>query len=86
MFGAVSVVIAAAIGGIMVPVYAMPKLMQQISQFSPLAWGLNALVDVFARNGSAQSVFPQIALLLFFFAGTVLLSWFFFHHRGLTVK
>jgi hypothetical protein len=41
---------------------------------------------VFARNGSAQSVFPQIALLLFFFAGTVLLSWFFFHHRGLTVK
>ena len=86
MFGAVSVVIAAAMGGIMVPVYAMPKLMQQISQFSPLAWGLNALVNVFARNGTALSVFPQIALLLFFFAGTVLLSWFFFHHRGLTVK
>jgi len=86
MFGAVSVVIAAAIGGIMVPVYAMPKLMQQISQFSPLAWGLTALVDVFARNGTAQSVSPQIALLLAFFTATVLLSWFFFHHRGLTGK
>jgi ABC-2 type transport system permease protein len=86
MFGAVSVVIAAAIGGIMVPVYAMPKLMQQISRFSPLAWGQNALVDLFARNGSAQSVFPQISLLLFFFAGTVLLSWFFIHHRGLPHK
>jgi ABC-2 type transport system permease protein len=82
----VSVVIAAAVGGIMVPVYAMPKLMQQISQFSPLAWGLTALVDVFARNGTAQSVSPQIALLLAFFAATVLLSWFFFHHRGLTGK
>jgi ABC-2 type transport system permease protein len=86
MFGAVSVVIAAAVGGIMVPVYAMPKLMQQISQFSPLAWGLTALVDVFARNGTAQSVSPQIALLLAFFAATVLLSWFFFHHRGLAGK
>ena len=81
MFGAVSVVIAAAIGGIMVPVYAMPKLMQQISHVSPLAWGLNALVDLFARNGSIQSVFPETAMLLFFFTGTVLLSWLFFHHR-----
>ncbi len=82
MFGAVSVVIAAAIGGIMVPVYAMPKLMQQISQASPLAWGLNALVDLFARNGTIQSVFPETAMLLIFFTGTVLLSWLYFHHRG----
>ena len=86
MFGAVSVVIAAAIGGIMVPVYAMPKLMQQLSHVSPLAWGLNALVDLFARNGTIQSVFPETTMLLFFFTGTVLLSWFFFHHRGLNDK
>ncbi|MFZ0134468.1 MAG: ABC transporter permease [Desulfobacterales bacterium] len=84
MFGAVSVVIAAAVGGIMVPVYAMPQPMQQISRFSPLAWGLNALVDVFARNGSLRSVLPQAALLLVFFAGTVLLSRLIFGRRGPT--
>lgn len=84
MFGAVSVVIAAAAGGIMVPVYAMPQTMQQISRFSPLAWGLNALVDVFARNGSLRSVLPQTALLLAFFAGTVLLSRLIFGRRGPT--
>ncbi len=42
MFGAVSVVIAAALGGIMVPVFVMPKIMQTISEFSPLSWGLSA--------------------------------------------
>ncbi|MFZ0613513.1 MAG: ABC transporter permease [Desulfobacterales bacterium] len=84
MFGAVSVVIAAAVGGIMVPVYAMPQTMQQISHFSPLAWGLNALVDVFARSGSLRSVLPQTALLLAFFAGTVLLSRLIFGRRGPT--
>ena len=51
-FGAVSVVIAAAIGGIMVPVFAMPPVMQTISIFSPLSWGLNAFLDVFVRGGS----------------------------------
>ena len=82
MFGAVSVVIAAAIGGIMVPVYAMPRMMQQFSQISPLAWGLNALVDLFARDGTIQSVFPETVLLLAFFAGTLLLSRAFFrNHR-----
>ncbi len=84
MFGAVAVVIAAALGGIMVPVYAMPQPMQQISRFSPLAWGLNALIDVFARNGSLQSVLPQTALLLAFFAGTVLLSRLVFGRHGPT--
>ena len=78
MFGAVSVVIAAALGGIMVPVYVMPKTMQQISLFSPLAWGLNSLTDIFAREGNIHSVLPEILYLLSFFAGTMLASWIIF--------
>ncbi len=81
MFGAVSVVIAAALGGIMVPVYVMPKNMQQISNISPRAWGLNALTDIFVRQGNIKSVLKEIIYLLSFFAGTLTTGWIFFNYR-----
>ncbi len=75
MFGPVSVVCAAAIGGIMVPVYAMPPLMQKISLYSPLAWGLNSLVEIFVREGTLRSVLPELGYLTVFFAATLLIAW-----------
>jgi ABC-2 type transport system permease protein len=66
-FGAVSVVIAAALGGVMVPVYMMPRVMQQLSVVSPLGWGLDAFLDIFVRNGNLLSVTPQIVALCGFF-------------------
>ncbi|MBI5589559.1 MAG: ABC transporter permease [Deltaproteobacteria bacterium] len=81
MFGPVSVVCAAAIGGIMVPVYAMPHLMQKISLFSPLAWGLNALVEIFVREGSLRSVLPELGYLTAFFAVTLIIAWVSFRRR-----
>ncbi len=39
-FGSISVVILAALGGVWVPVFAMPHVMQSISPYSPLNWGL----------------------------------------------
>lgn len=68
MFGAVSVVIAAALGGIMVPVYAMPEGMQVLSGFSPLGWGLEAFLTVFVRGGRLGDIWPQLALLCAFFS------------------
>jgi ABC-2 type transport system permease protein len=81
MFGPISVVIAAAIGGIMVPVYAMPKLMQQISVLSPLGWGLNAFLELFVRGGSISSVLPEVFSLLGFFFCTLLISCIVFARR-----
>ena len=81
-FGAVSVVIAAALGGIMVPVFAMPPMMQKISLFSPLSWGLNAFLDVFVRGGNLRSILPDITLLLLFFLVTTLLAWFNLSRKG----
>ncbi|MFN2257760.1 MAG: ABC transporter permease [Desulfuromonadaceae bacterium] len=83
MFGAVSVVIAAAIGGVMVPVYVMPAAMQTLSHVSPLAWGLNGFVDLFVRGGDLRSVVPNVAALLAFFATTslVALGAFVYHSR-----
>jgi len=66
-FGAVSVVIAAALGGVMVPVYVMPRVMQDLSVLSPLGWGLEAFLDIFVRNGNLLSVLPGVAALLGFF-------------------
>jgi len=81
MFGPVSVVCAAALGGIMVPVYVMPHLMQKISLFSPLAWGLNALVEIFVREGTLRSVLPELGYLTAFFAVTLIIAWAAFRRR-----
>ncbi|MHB8110288.1 MAG: ABC transporter permease [Syntrophorhabdaceae bacterium] len=77
MFGAVSVVICAALGGIMVPVYVMPKVMQSISILSPLSWGLRAFQEVFVRGGTIRSVLPDTLLMLLFFVTTTLIAWFY---------
>jgi len=82
MFGAVSVVIAAALGGVMVPVYIMPKVMQEISVFSPLAWGLNAFLDVLIRGGNIRSIISDAAFLMIFFVITVSVAWFYMVKRG----
>ena len=75
MFGAVSVVCAAALGGIMVPVYVMPPVMQSISLFSPLAWGLNAMVEIAVREGALGSIQRELIYLSAFFAATLAIAW-----------
>lgn len=73
-FGATSVVILAAIGGVWVPVFAMPKIMQVISHISPMNWGLNAFYDVLLRKADAVEILPEIFLLLLFFIITIFIA------------
>ncbi|WP_106792054.1 ABC transporter permease [Aquimarina sp. Aq78] len=73
-FGATFVVILAALGGVWVPVFVMPKFMQLLSNISPMNWGLNAFYDVFLRNASFIELVPEIILLLLFFIITALIS------------
>lgn len=73
-FGATFVVILAAIGGVWVPVFAMPKFMQLVANLSPMNWGLNAFYDVFLRNVGFLEIIPEISLLLLFFLGTTLIA------------
>lgn len=81
MFGAVSIVIAAALGGIMIPVYVMPRYMQEISSYSPLAWGLTAFQDIFVRGGSLRTVLPEISYLLLFFIISIVISGLAMHNN-----
>ncbi len=73
--GATTVVAAAAIGGIMVPVYAMPQLMQRLSIISPLHWGLTSFHDLLVRGYTLSAVMDDLGRLLLFFIATVLFSW-----------
>lgn len=73
-FGATSVVILAAVGGVWVPVFAMPKIMQYVSHVSPMNWGLNAFYDVLLRNGGFLEILADISLLLLFFIITITIA------------
>lgn len=51
-FGAISIVLFAALGGIWVPTFIMPDFMQVISMFSPLQWCLQGFYTLFLKEGS----------------------------------
>lgn len=75
MFGPISIVIAAAMGGIMVPVYAMPSMMQKLSVLSPLNWGHGAFLDIFVREGDMTAILPEALSLFLLFVVMVMVSW-----------
>ncbi len=63
-FGAISVVILAALGGLLVPSFAMPANFQQVLKLSPLHWGLEAYYGLFLEGGKLKDVFTNILSLL----------------------
>ena len=66
IFGAVSVVILSAIGGIWVPTFLMPKFLKAMSVISPLNWGIEAFYGLILREEGLVSVLPQCLMLLAF--------------------
>ncbi|PJR04845.1 ABC transporter permease [Avrilella dinanensis] len=73
-FGATSVIILAALGGVWVPVFAMPDIMQGFAKISPMNWGLNAFYDILLRQGGLSDILPDIILLFLFFVATLTIS------------
>ncbi|WP_378175391.1 ABC transporter permease [Aquimarina sp. SS2-1] len=73
-FGAVLVVLLAAIGGVWVPVFAMPDTMQILAKISPMNWGLEAFYDCFLRKGGLVDILPEIGLLIGFFISTIVIA------------
>ncbi|ALR32392.1 ABC transporter [Chryseobacterium sp. IHB B 17019] len=76
-FGATSVVVLAAIGGIWVPVFLMPDFMQTVAKFSPMNWGLNAYYDIILRNSGIGGIAKELALLFLFYLAVVSISLFY---------
>ncbi len=79
-FGATSVLVLAAIGGVMVPKLVMPAVLQRVANLSPLSWGLDGFLDIFVRGGGTRDVLPTIAKLLTFAAACLALAVFRFRH------
>ena len=76
-FGATSVVVLAAVGGIWVPVFLMPEFMQKIAAFSPMNWGLNAYYDIILRNSGIGEISKELIFLFLFYVGMVAISLFY---------
>ena len=65
-FGAISVIIFAAIGGIWVPVFLMPDYLQKISWFSPLRQSLDGFYVLFLENGNRADLIEPMTVLFAF--------------------
>jgi ABC-2 type transport system permease protein len=63
-FGAISILILAALGGLIVPSFAMPAHLQKILQISPLHWALEAYYGLFLEGGKLGDIWMNILSLL----------------------
>lgn len=59
-FGAVSVIILAVIGGLMVPSFILPEGLRAFMNVSPLHWGLEAYYGLFLDGGKLRDVWVNI--------------------------
>lgn len=63
-FGAISIVILSALGGIWVPIDLLPKALQLVANISPLHWALVGVQNIILRDGSwATIALPSMVML-----------------------
>ncbi|MEA3192235.1 MAG: type transport system permease protein [Betaproteobacteria bacterium] len=80
VIGGVGNILAAALGGIMVPRFVMPESMQPWAALSPMAWALDGFHAVLLRQGSAGDIAVPCAKLLGL-AAALLAAAFWLHQR-----
>ena len=62
--GGLSNIILAALGGVMVPKVVMPLFMQDVTSYSPMAWGLESFLEVFVLGGSFDDIQSNLIKLI----------------------
>jgi ABC-2 type transport system permease protein len=83
VIGGVGNILAAALGGIMVPRFVMPQAMQRVTELSPMAWALDGFHAVILRQGGAADIAASCAKLLAL-AAVLLGAALWLHHRRRT--
>jgi ABC-2 type transport system permease protein len=63
-FGAISIVILAAIGGLMVPSFAMDTSLKAVANLSPMHWCLQAYYGLFLEGGKLTDVMQYLIPLV----------------------
>jgi ABC-2 type transport system permease protein len=79
--GPVVNILMAALGGVMVPKFVMPDFMQKISEFSPMNWGLEGMLDVMLRGSDMAGVVQPVFRLMGFAVLMVLATAILFRRR-----
>jgi ABC-2 type transport system permease protein len=64
----------AAVGGMMVPTFMMPRIMQKIAFVTPHAWALSGYHDVIVRGLGIDAVWPEVLVLVSFAALFLILA------------
>ncbi len=83
IFGSISVVILAALGGIWVPIFMMTETMVKVSKLSPLNWGLNAYYDIFLRDEPVSGILHYALYLLAFAMACIMAAWLYNRYKNL---
>ncbi|MGD0711656.1 MAG: ABC transporter permease [Bacteroidales bacterium] len=65
-FGAISIIIFAALGGILVPTFVMPHYLRIASDFSPMHWCLEGFYTLFLKSGDWIQLIKIMIPLIFF--------------------
>ena len=81
VLGGGGIIIMSAIGGIMVPVYVMPEIMQTISQFSPMGWALSGFQNLLLNHYELNQIQQPLYLLIGFGTITLLLATFIYQRQ-----
>lgn len=77
-FGAISVVILSAMGGIWVPADLFSPALQKMAMISPLYWGLDAINFITIRGGNVGHILPHLSVLF----GFSTIMWMVSTHRN----
>lgn len=64
VIGGVGNILAAALGGIMVPRFVMPEAMQRLAELSPMAWALDGFHALMLRQGGLADIAGPCGRLL----------------------
>jgi ABC-2 type transport system permease protein len=68
-FGVISIVILAAIGGLMIPDFILSGPFHTATKFSPLHWCLDAYYSLFLEGGKLKDVWSNVLSLVLIIAG-----------------
>lgn len=61
-----AILVLAALGGTMVPLFIMPDFMQTLAQITPHAWAMTGYQNLIVRGYGLAEVLPQVGVLLAF--------------------
>ena len=75
-------ILMAAIGGVMVPKFIMPEVMQRLAEFSPMNWGLEGMLAVLLRGSDMTGVLIPAAKLTGFATIMIIIAVVFFRRRA----